>query len=49
MNKWISISLISKLSDGWIRELRFSLWLYKKLLVYWSDDKKLLSRMDVIG
>ena len=36
--------------DGWIRDLGFNPLLDKyNRLVYWSDDKKLLSKIDVIG
>ena len=39
-----------KVFNSWIRNLGFNPCLHKKTdLVSWSDDKKLLSKVDAIG
>ena len=39
--EWVPVSLISKVSDSWIRDLRFNYCLSKNQLISLSDDKEL--------
>ena len=43
---WVPVSSIGKISDDWIRDLRFNHYLHKKA---WSDDKELSSEANVLG
>ena len=43
---WVSVSLIGKVSDSWIRNLGSYT---KNWLVFWFDDKELSSEADVIS
>ena len=46
--RWVSVSSTGKVSDGWIKDLGFDPPTYtKNQLMFWSDDKKLLSETDV--
>ena len=43
---WVSVSLIGKVSDSWIKDLGSYT---KNWLVFWFDDKELSSGADVIS
>ena len=45
---WVSVDLIDKIFDCWIRDLKFNFSYTKNWLVFWSNDKELSSGVDII-
>lgn len=49
VHKWILINSINKICDGWKRDLGLISAYTKNQLVYWSDNKELSLRTNVIS
>ena len=49
LNEWVLVNSISKVSDGWIRDLGFNPCIYQKPIGVLFDDKMLLLGVDAIG